>query len=71
MSYKREIPRLNRDNFSAWQGLMRLHLASIRDTRLKYLDEEYVTPFGKLSINDIVAKKTHNTMMIDIASVLS
>ena len=29
MSYKREIPRLNRDNFLAWQGLMRLHLAFI------------------------------------------
>ena len=31
MSYKREIPRLNKDNFSAWQGLMRVHLASIGD----------------------------------------
>ena len=32
MSYKREIPRLNKDNFSAWQGLMKLHLASIGDS---------------------------------------
>ena len=53
MSYKREIPRLNRNNFLAWQGLMRLHLA---DT---------------LSIKDIAEKKTHNIMMIDIASALS
>ena len=41
MSYKREIPKLNRDNFSAWQGLMRLHLATVGDTGLKYLDEKY------------------------------
>ena len=71
MSYKREISRLNRDKFSAWQGLMRLHLASIGDTRLKYLDAEYVEPTGTLSINDISEKKTHNNMMIDIASALS
>ena len=71
MSYKREIPRLNRDNFSVWQGLMKLHLASIGDTRLKYLDAEYVEPSGTLSANDIAEKKTHNNMMIDIASTLS
>ena len=71
MSYKREIPRLNRDNFLAWQGLMRLHLASIGDSGLKYLDAEYAEPSGTLSANDIAEKKTHNNMMIDIASTLS
>ena len=50
---------------------MRLHLASIGDTGLKYLDAEYVEPTGTLSINDIAEKKTHNKMMIDIASSLS
>ena len=50
---------------------MRLHLASIGGTRLKYLNEEYVAPISELSINDIVEKKTHNTMMIDIAFDLS
>ena len=40
MSYKREIPRLNRNNFSTWQGLMRLHLASIGDSGCKYIDQE-------------------------------
>ena len=49
---------------------MRLHLASIGDIGLKYLDEEYVTPTSTLSINEIAEKKTHNTMMIDIASAL-
>ena len=50
---------------------MRLHLASIGDSRWKYLDEEYTTPTGTLSVGDIVEKKNHNTMMIDIASSLS
>ena len=50
---------------------MRLHLTSIGDIGLKYLDEKYVDPTGTLSINDIAEKKTHNTMMIDIASTLS
>ena len=71
MSYNRKILRLNRDNFSAWQGLMRLILASIGDSGCKYLDEEYVAPTGILSIGDIIEKKNHNTMMIDIASALS
>ena len=71
MSYKREIPRLNGNNFVAWQGLMRLHLASIGDSGLTHLDAKYVTPSGTLSIGDIAEKKTHNTMMIDIASSLS
>ena len=50
---------------------MRLHLASIGDIGLKYLEAEYVEPFGTLSANDIAKKKTHNNMMIDIASSLS
>ena len=50
---------------------MKLHLATVGDTRLKYLDEKYEEPSGTLSVNDIAEKKTHNNMMIDIASALS
>ena len=50
---------------------MRLHLASIGDTRFKYLDGEYVEPAGTLFVNDIAEKRTHKNMMIDIASTLS
>ena len=38
---------------------------------MTHLDTEYVTPTGTLTVADISAKKTHNTMMIDIASSLS
>ena len=52
MSYRREIPKLNRDNFAAWQELMRLHLATISDSGCTYLDVEYKTPSGTLSVGD-------------------
>ena len=71
MSYMRKISRLIRDNFSPQKGLMRLHLASIGDTGMKYLDAEYVELSSTLSINEIAEKKTHNNMMIDITSSLS
>ena len=35
------------------------------------MDVEYVTPSGTLFVDDIAEKKTHNTMMIDIAFALS
>ena len=44
MSYKREIPKLNRDNFATWQRLMRLNIATISDLGYKYLDTKYKTP---------------------------
>ena len=71
MSYRREVPRLNKDNFSAWPGLMRLHLSLIGDSGLKYLDREYVSPSPPLSMSDIAERKTHNNMMIDLASALT
>ena len=57
MSYKRVIPRLNRDNFSTWKGLMRLHLATISDSGCKYLDEEQKTPTSTLYVGDLAEKK--------------
>jgi hypothetical protein len=71
MSYKREIPKLNHENFTTWQGLMRLHLATIGESVCKYLDAEYKTPTRILLVEDIVEKKNHNIMLIDIASTLS
>ena len=71
ISYRREIPKLNRDNFVAWQGLMRVHLRNISNLGSKYLDEEYKTPNGTLSNEDIAEKKNHNVMMNDIAFALS
>ena len=62
---------MNRDNFVAWQGLMRLHLGSINNSGCKYIDVEYKAPKGTLSVEDIAEKKNHNVMIIDIASPLN
>ena len=64
MSYRREIPKLNKDNFVAWQELMRLHLSTIGDTSLYSLDNEYVGPPRPLSMDQMVDMKNHNTVMI-------
>ena len=71
MSYKREIPKLNGDNFAAWKGLMRLHLETISHSSCKYLDSEYKIPTGSLLVDDISKKKNRNIMMIDIVSSLN
>ena len=71
MSYRREIPKLNKVDFAAWKELMRLHLATISDSSCKYLDSEYKTPTGTLSVEDIAKKKNHNITMIDIAFALN
>ena len=30
--YKKEVPKLNRENFPTWKSLMKLYISSIRDT---------------------------------------
>lgn len=49
---------------------MRLHLVTINDSSLKYLDTAYTAPTGKMTVEEITEKKNHNIMMIDIASAL-
>ena len=71
MSYRREIPKLDRDKFQAWQELMKLYLTTIGVVGLKYLEKNYVAPVGPLSMDKIVEKKNHNLMMIDISYTLN
>ena len=48
-----------------------LHLATIGDLGLKYLDTKYKAPIGTMIVEEITKKKSHNIMMIDIASSLN
>ena len=70
MSYRREIPKPNKDNFKTWLELMRLHLETIGDLGLKYLDK-YGAPTWTTTIEEITKKKNHNIMIIDIAFALT
>ena len=48
-----------------------MHLTTISDSGLKYLDNEYKTPTRILFVEDIAEKKNHNIMMIGIVSSLN
>ena len=50
---------------------MKLHLETIGDTCMKYLKKKYMAPTRTLTMDQIVEKKNHNIMMIDIASTLN
>ena len=71
MYYKREIQKLNKDNFKAWKELIRLHLETIRYLGIKYLNAKYKASTRTMTIKEIAKKKSHNIMMIDIASSLN
>ena len=61
---------MNKDNFEAWQELKKLHLATIIDLVLKYLNTKYKAPTRTLTMEDISKNKNHSIMMIDITSTL-
>ena len=65
---KREMPKLNRDNFFAWKSLMKLHLGGIGDHAQTSIIVENVDPFGVPTAKDMKKKKEHNQTMLEIAS---
>ena len=68
---KREVPKLNKDNFAAWQSLMKLHLGSIGDYAQTSITVDHVDSVGALTAEDMNKKKEHNQEMLEIASALS
>ena len=67
---KREVPKLNRDNFAAWKSLMKLHLGSIGDHAQTTIIVEHVDPVGVPTVEDMKKYKEHNQEMLEIASAL-
>ena len=57
---KREVPKINRDNFSAWKSLMKLHLLGIGDHAKSTILVEHVDPTRVLTTEDMKKKKEHN-----------
>ena len=50
---KRDVPKLNRDNFFAWKILMKLHLGGLGDHALSTITTEHVDPTRTLTIEDM------------------
>lgn len=69
--YKREVPKLNKDNFASRRSRMRLYLSGIGDYALYYLDNQYTPPTPPMTIDQMKAKQEHNNLMIEIASSLN
>ena len=42
MTHKREVLNLNEENSPKWKKMMRLHISSIRDAAIRFVDNEYV-----------------------------
>ena len=67
---KREVPKLNKENFAAWKSLTKLYLGSIGDYAQNSIGIEHVTLAGPLTIDDL-NKKENNQAMLEIAFTLN
>ncbi len=68
---KREVPKLNKDNFVAWKSLMKLHLGSIGDYAQNSIVTKHVDPTGTLTVEDLKNKQEHNQTMLEIDFALN
>ena len=57
---KREVTKLNKDNFIAWKSIMKLHLGSIGDYEKTSITMEHIDPIRPLSTNDMNKRKEYN-----------
>ena len=69
--YKKEVPKLNKENFPTWKSLMKLHISRIGDTAWNNVEHAYVDPTGNLTAKQLKARKQHNQAMLEIAFSLS
>ena len=68
---KREVPKLNRDHFTTWKSLMKIHLGSIGNHAQNSIMVEHFDLASVPIIEDMKKKKEHNQAMLEIASSLS
>ena len=67
---RRVVPKLNRDNFSAWKSLMKLHLGGIGEYAQNCITTKHVDPTTHTA-DEMRKKKEHNQAMLEIAFALS
>ena len=56
---RREVPKLNKDNFSTWKSLMKLHLGGIGDYAQDFITTKHVDPV-EATADAMRKKKEHN-----------
>lgn len=72
MKNKRDVPKLNKENFPTCKILMKLHISSISNAGMNFLRNEYV----EVTNTPLIAKEQrhkldHNQAMLQIASEIS
>ena len=67
---RREVPKLNRDNFSAWQSIMKLHLGGIGDHAQDCITTEHVESTPPTA-DDLKKMKEYNQAMMEISFSLN
>ena len=69
--YRREVQRLNTENFVSWKDSMKPHISRIGYNVTHWLEHEYTTPIGPLNVKKMNEKRNQNSLMIEIASTLN
>ena len=57
---KREVPKLNKDNFPIWKIIMKLHLGALGGHVQSTITNEHVDHAGPLTTEDLKKKKEYN-----------
>ena len=68
---KRDVPKLNKENFPTWKNMMKLHLGGLGDHAQSTIITEHANHVEALTAEDLKKKKDHNHAMLEIASALS
>ena len=58
--YKREVPKLNKEDFPTWKNLMKLHISGIGDIAWSTIGNAYVDLARTLIAKQLKARKEHN-----------
>lgn len=69
--YKKEGPKLNKENFPTWKSLMKLHIISIANSAWPTVENGYLAPTITLTSKQLKVRKEHNQAMLEIVSTLS
>ena len=69
--YKKEVPKLNKENFPTWKSLMKLHLGGLGDFAMSTMTTKFVEVTGVVTSQQMIEKKEYYKEMLQMAYALS
>lgn len=65
--YKREVPKLNKANFTVWKSWMKLHKSRIGNFVLELMENGYIEPTpSPLTLDQLKDRHEHNVTMMEL-----